>query len=225
MVLKLYCTSRAGGGSGIVALVLTEKNIPFEFVPVDIPNKANKTSEFMDSLHPFGQVPVIDDDGFILYESRAIARYLESKYPGQGATFVPRKEDGIQATARFEQAMSVEMMDGYPGAVKIAVETLFKSRKGSEVDEAKVAETIAKFEEVLDAYERILKKTKYLAGDELTLADLFHLQLVPVLTTENLKMDLMGNVEKRPNVARWWKELVNRPAWLKLVADGIKSTV
>ncbi|KAF7325232.1 Glutathione S-transferase F11 [Mycena kentingensis (nom. inval.)] len=230
MVLKLYSTATAGGGSGFVAFVLTMKNIPFEHVLVDFPAKQHKTPEYLDKLHPFGQIPVVtnlkDDDGFILQESRAIARYLASKYTGpeHGPALIPPKDD-LQAMARFEAAMSWEVMNMYPTGLKVAMETVFKTRAGLEVDLTAVAEKVAEFEAKLDGYERVLSKTKYLAGDEMTLADLVHLQLAPVFTGKipGVPAEVMIN-EKRPNVARWWKEVSGNPTWAKLVEGGIKST-
>jgi hypothetical protein len=58
MVLKLYSTAYSSGGGGVVALVLAEKQIPFEHVVVDTHKREQKTPEFL-AMHPFGQVPVI----------------------------------------------------------------------------------------------------------------------------------------------------------------------
>lgn len=58
MVLKFHSTAYAGGGGGVVALTLAEKQIPFELVVVDMAAKEHKTPEFL-AMHPFGQVPVI----------------------------------------------------------------------------------------------------------------------------------------------------------------------
>lgn len=58
MVLKYYASSHLSGGGAIVALVLVEKQIPFEHVRVDMAAKEHKTPEFL-AMHPFGQVPVI----------------------------------------------------------------------------------------------------------------------------------------------------------------------
>ncbi|KAJ7166126.1 thioredoxin-like protein [Mycena filopes] len=71
MVLKLYSAKTAGGGSAVVAVVLAEKQIPFEHVVVDFANEEHKSAAFLEK-QPFGQIPLIDDDGFMLYESRAI---------------------------------------------------------------------------------------------------------------------------------------------------------
>ncbi|KAJ6550598.1 glutathione S-transferase [Mycena vulgaris] len=71
----------------------------------------------------------------------------------------------------------------------------------------------------MDAYEQILGRTKYLAGDPITLADLYHLPYAEVLTSH------MGNdmMTARPNVARWFREISSRPSWAA-VRDGVSST-
>ena len=105
MVLKLYgnphstCTQR-------VLTVLHELAIPHELVVIDFAKGEHKAPAFL-AVQPFGQVPYIDDDGFILYESRAIARYVAAKYRAQGTPLLPDPAD-LQKTALFEQAVSIE---------------------------------------------------------------------------------------------------------------------
>lgn len=123
MVLKLYgnpmstCTKR-------VAVVLIEKKVPFEVVAIDFSKNEHKSAAFT-AKQPFGQVPYIDDDGFILFESRAIARYVAYKYASQGTPLVPAVED-LQAYARFEQAASIESSNFDPFASGVAMEKVFK---------------------------------------------------------------------------------------------------
>ena len=57
MVLKLYGTYRSTW-LRLVAAVLKEKGVPFEFVPVDMSKGEHKSPEYL-SKHPFGQVPYI----------------------------------------------------------------------------------------------------------------------------------------------------------------------
>jgi glutathione S-transferase len=64
-----------------------------------------------------------DDDGFILYESRAIARYIVNKYASQGTRLIPTD---LKANALFEQAASVEISYFHPHAGGILYETLYK---------------------------------------------------------------------------------------------------
>ncbi|KAJ7027385.1 glutathione S-transferase [Mycena alexandri] len=207
MVLKLYLSPLRSGGSAIVLLVLREKNIPFEYVFVDLTKKESKTPEFL-RMHPFGQVPVIDDDGFILYETRAICRYLAEKYAAHGPALIPM---GLKERARFEQAASVELANVLPALIKVGQEAV-KGTRGMPVDQAK-----------LDVYEVILGQQKFMAGDEPTIVDLFHLLYAPGLASR-AGIDLMTQAS-RPNFTRWWNELLARPAWAKLQAEKEQASV
>ena len=64
-----------------------------------------------------------DDDGFILYESRAICHYLALKYPNQGTPLLPI---GIQANALYQQAVFVELLHFYQHGYSAAKETYGK---------------------------------------------------------------------------------------------------
>ncbi|KAF8645502.1 hypothetical protein AX16_007787 [Volvariella volvacea WC 439] len=194
MVLVLHghprssCTLR-------VALVLHEKKVPFEFVPVDLPNGEHKSAAYLEK-QPFGQIPYIDDDGFILYESRAIGRYIATKYADQGTPLIPKDP---KALALFEQAASTEAFNFEPFAAGMATEKIYKVYKGQTTDEAAYAQHNTTLAAKLDAYERILSKQKYLAGDEVTLADLFHVPhgiLVPATGSDVLLNDARPNVKR-----------------------------
>ncbi|KAH7929516.1 glutathione S-transferase [Leucogyrophana mollusca] len=211
MTLKIFgsslstCTRR-------VAVVCKEKNIPYELVSIDLAKGEHKAPSFTQN-QPFGQVPYIDDDGFILYESRAIARYLAKKYAGQGTQELIPSE--AKAEALFEQAASTETSNFDPFASGIVFEKVFKIRRGLQTNEARVAELATSLNSKLEAYEVILSKQKYLAGDNVTLADLFHLPYGSMLRPAG-HGELL---EKHPNVARWWNDITNRPSWLA-VKDG-----
>ncbi|KAJ6582585.1 glutathione S-transferase [Mycena vulgaris] len=215
MVLKFYSVSHASGGCGIVAMVLAEKNIPFELVLIDMAKKDHKAPEYL-AKHPFGQVPMIEDDGFVLYESRAICRYLAEKYAAQGPPLIPTS---LKEKALFEQAASIEFANFFPPLLKVGIEGVFKKRHGQPADEAVLAQAMSDLSAKLDVYDVILEKQKYLAGNEFTIADVFHLMYAPAVVEGGI--DIMAG--KGPNVTRWWNELISRPTWIKLKAEGIKS--
>ncbi len=126
MVLRLYGLPGATG-AGRVRVVLEELNAPYEFVVVDIPgaNGAQKKPEYK-KIHPFGQLPYIDDDGFVLFESRAICRYVALKYGGVGVgKLIPDTADLVE-TALFEQAASIELSNFDPAVSGLAHENIFK---------------------------------------------------------------------------------------------------
>lgn len=83
-----------------------------------------KNKSFTD-MQPFGQVPVLVDGDITLFESRAIARYIAIKYADRGASLIPSTTDLI-ATAKFEQAASIEQSNFDVFASGIASELIFK---------------------------------------------------------------------------------------------------
>jgi len=203
MGIKLYgapqstCTRR-------VALIAKECNIPYEVVAVNIMAGDHKQAAYK-THQPFGQVPyIIDEDGFELYESRAIARYLITK--GSSTKLIPTEP---KAYAKFEQAASVEYSQFDPYASGIANEKMFKAYRGQTTNEEHLKELISGLEGKIEGYEAVLGKQKYLAGNEVTLADLSHLPYGS-LVFEHLKV---VDLTKYPNVHRWWSEITSRPSW------------
>ncbi|KAF8837492.1 glutathione S-transferase-like protein [Paxillus ammoniavirescens] len=196
-----------------IAQICKEKEVPYELITVNLPAGEQKSPAHL-AIQPFGQVPVIDDDGFILYESRAIARYLAAKYADQGTpNLIPTNPKEL---AFFDQAASIELSHFDPHAFGLVFEKVIKGRKGLPPDDSAVTKHLAALNDKLDVYEVILAKQKYLAGDYVTLADLFHLPFGTMLEGPGMEYDVF---KKRPNVSRWWNDLSNRPSWLA-VKDG-----
>ncbi|KAF8798277.1 glutathione S-transferase [Phlegmacium glaucopus] len=213
MVFKLYGVPQSPFVR-LVAAVLLEKKVPFELVLVDMANGQHKSPEYL-SKHPFGQVPYIDDDGFILYESKAICHYIASKYPSQGTPLLPT---GLEAIALFQQAVSVEASHFNQHALAAAREVLSKRRQGLTPDQAVFDKHIADLSGKLDVYDKILSKQKYLLGDEISLVDFYHIPIGSLLAVAGSNV-----MESKPNVDRWFKDICSRPSWLA-VKDDIKST-
>ncbi len=77
--IKLY-EFRSSPNCQRVKIVLEEKKLPYETIPVDLRKKEQKNPEFL-KLNPRGKVPVIIDRETVLNESRIIIEYLEDRYP------------------------------------------------------------------------------------------------------------------------------------------------
>jgi glutathione S-transferase len=123
--------------------------------------------------------------------------------------------------ALMDQGVFSEAFNFEAHASVILMEKLWKPMlQGIPGDDAKHDAAVQSLRGSLDAYEVILGKQQYFAGDQLTLADLFHLSSGSLLSAAG-NNDLTN--EKRPNLARWWKELAERESW-KAVKDGLKST-
>ncbi|KAI9855343.1 MAG: hypothetical protein M1813_009801 [Trichoglossum hirsutum] len=208
MVLTLYgapystCTQR-------ILMTLHEKQVPYEFVLVDLKIGAQKQPEHV-KRQPFGQIPAIDDDGFILYESRAICRYLALKYADQGTPLIPPTTD-IKATAIFEQAASVEQANFDAIAGKLVVEKVFKPWGGLKTNEEVAADLKANLVKRLDVYDQILSRQDYMAGSNFTLADLFHIPYGSLLGAA----EAGELITERPHIKAWWDRITARESWAK----------
>ncbi|KAF5350541.1 hypothetical protein D9756_008515 [Leucocoprinus leucothites] len=200
MSLKLYGWF-ASTPSLVIALILREKQIPFEWIEVDLPKGEHKQPNFV-ANNPFGQVPTIDDDGFVMYESRAIARYLDEKYPNQGTQLFSKD---LQKRALVDQVTWAEQFHFHRYGSPIMFQVLNARFFGLETGQNTVEEAKKNLLAKMDIYEGILSKQKYLAGDKLTLADIVHIPAVSRLV-EEVKLDLG---EGRPNVQRWLNEIIN----------------
>lgn len=95
-MIKLY-DFKSSPNCQRVKVVLAEKNLPYEIVPIDLRKQEQKAAEYL-KLNPYGKVPVLTDDSTVLYESLIINEYLEEKYPNP--PLLP-KDPGKKAKARI----------------------------------------------------------------------------------------------------------------------------
>ncbi|KAI9763702.1 MAG: hypothetical protein M1840_009175 [Geoglossum simile] len=206
MVLTLYgsplstCCQR-------VLTVMKEKGLEYQLIRIDLTKGEHKDAGYM-KKQPFGQIPYLDDDGFIVYESRAICRYLALKHAGQGESLIPSQTD-LKALAIFEQAASVELCHFDAYASKLVREKVFKKWYKLEPNEEVAAGLKAELEKRLDVYETILSQQSYIAGNEFTLADIFHIPYGAML----VQADAGELITKRKNVKAWWDRITGRDSW------------
>ncbi|KAG8952801.1 hypothetical protein FRC04_003726 [Tulasnella sp. 424] len=192
-----------------VKVVLIEKGVDYTIKPIDWSVGEHKSEAHLQK-QPFGQIPVLEEeDGFVLFESRAITRYIATKYADQGTKLLPDPSDA-KAVALFEQAACIEQADFDPYASGIAYEKVFNPMKGTPTDEKRFQYLVDTLSSKLDGYERILSKQKYLAGNEITIADLWHLPYAEM--SEKFAPQVY---ESHPKVNAWYKELKERPSWVK----------
>jgi len=177
----------------------------------------HKSPEYL-TKQPFGQVPYLDDDGFIVYESRAIGRYIARKYADKGPKLIPDVSN-IQEWAIFEQIASVEQANYDPYVSGITAQRVFNPMKGVPIDEERVKQLYDTFVVKLDGYERILSKSKYLTGDELSAVDLFHLPYGRLAEKQFSEFF----AESRPNVHRWWKDISSLPSWQRVEREAAEA--
>jgi len=165
-----------------VRMALEIKGLPYRDQPIELrPGPGGLGSPEHRELHPFGRVPILDDGGFRIYETQAILRYLDARYPQ-----APLQPTDPQALGRMSQAMGIFDCYMFTQSIRpIGAERVVKpALRGVAPDEAIVAQALPATETCLTALARVLGDQPFFAGDALSMADLilapqFHL-LTPV---------------------------------------------
>ncbi|KAI5409957.1 hypothetical protein KIW84_055426 [Lathyrus oleraceus] len=198
MVVKVYGPTY--GSPKRVLVCLFEKEVEFEAVDIDIFKGEHKQPDFL-KLQPFGELPLIQDGDFTLYE----------KYKNQGTDLLGKT---IEERGLVEQWLEVEAHNFHPAIYNLVVQVLFAPLKGVPSDQKLIEESDEKMKKVLDIYEDRLSKTKYLAGDFFSLADLSHLAFGHYLVNQTGRGNL---VRERKHVSAWWDDISSRPSWKKVL--------
>lgn len=145
-------------------------------------------------------------------ESRAICRYVCDKYASQGNKDLYGTNPLVKAS--IEQWIEAEGRSFDPPCSLLLFQLVFAPRKKIKQDKNVIRQNLEKLSKVLDVYEKRLGESRYLAGNEFTLADLSHLPNGHFLVNWTDKGELFT---ARKNVARWWDEISNRKSWKKVV--------
>jgi glutathione S-transferase len=191
-------------------MTLAEKGHEAELVVVALPKGEHKQPAHLER-HPFGKVPVLDDDGFVLYEARAINAYLDKKL--EGPRLVPA---GAREAARLDQWTNVADAYFAPFAQPIVFETLFRKYFGGEPDKAAMAAGREGIGAALDAADAHLATSRYFAGDALSLADIHWLPTVEYL----VRIGEGEPILRRRSLRAWWERASERPTWQKVARSG-----
>src|SRR5690349_4306114 len=151
-----------------VRMLLAEKGVnDYEQIPVDVLKGEPKGKEHL-TRHPFGKVPVVEIDGFRIIETPAITHYLDAVLPGPSLT-----PSDLRDRARMDMVTSIIDSYGYgPLVGGVAAYHLFPDFVGGRND-AVHHEALGKGRLAVSEIMRIKAQSPYLAGDEVSIADLY----------------------------------------------------
>jgi glutathione S-transferase len=181
---------------------LEELKLPYERIDAGLQFGVVNTPEYR-AMNPNGLVPTIDDDGFILWESHAIVRYLAAKH-GAGSLWPTDLRVRADADRWMDWAFT------FAAALRPVFWNLIRT-PADKRDHKLVAEGTQKLGELATYVDSALAKRNYIAGESLTMGDIplgCHLQLW-------FRLDIA-----RPAVPRlqaWFERLCARPAYAKIV--------
>lgn len=160
-----------------VLVTLEEKGTPYR---VQAFEPAARHSPAYLALHPFGRIPAFEHDGFRLYETQAILRYLDRVLPEPRLT-----PSDVERAARMDQVMNVNdwyLFQGV-GSVIIFHRVIAPRLLGQAPDEDAIKAAMPKAHTVFNELARLLGDQAYFAGDTVSLADLMVAPQVEFFTT------------------------------------------
>lgn len=190
------------GHSHRVQLFLSLLDLRYEAVYVDLPGKAHKTAAFL-AMNPFGQVPVIDDNGMILADANAILVYLASRY--DDGHWLPRDPTRAAHTQRW---LSVAAGPLYLGPCSARLATLF----GADIDTDKA---VRQSTDLLTVMETELDGTDFLTGSAPTLADIAMYSYTAHAPEGNVSL------APYPRVQQWLSRIEALPGFIPMKASPV----
>jgi glutathione S-transferase len=188
-----------------VEIVLKEKDAPYHFHALK-PGE-HKQPDYL-ARHPFGRVPAFEHDGFAIYETQAILRYLDEVFPSPPLTPGSAKE-----RARMNQVIGIIEWYFFPkAAAPIAFNRIIGPRLlGVVGDEAAIADAMPMARTCFAELDRLLGDKPYFTGDKVSLADI-------MLAAQ---LDLFGEcaegrelIDGTKGLRAWLNRMVARPSFV-----------
>jgi glutathione S-transferase len=197
-MIKLY-TFPPSTNSRKVRIALLEKGLEFERINVDLSKREQKNPEYL-RIHPFGQVPALDDEGFVIYDSTVINEYLEDEYPYPA--LMPKDSEG-RARARLMEDYRDTHFNPYCVHIMQEMRKAEGERDAQRLDTARAAISRA-----FDRIEGELNGKEYLVGT-FSLADIAFMSNFELLDRFAIAVD----PGKHSKTAAWINRLKARPSF------------
>src|SRR5437773_11738184 len=177
----------------IVRLILTHKDVAYQFH--DLEPVMGKPDHL--ALHPFNRVPILGHGDLTIYETSAIAAYVDEAFGGARLT-----PSDAKARAHMNQWISSVNSYYYPYMIyHVTHERLVFPELGIASDEKVVAHALPKVQRALEVLEKALGHgADYIVGSELTLADFF---MLPSTYAFGLTEEGKAMYSKYPLVCEW----------------------
>ncbi len=178
------------------AWMLRELDVPFQHEPTNFQDGSTRAAEFL-ALNPNGRVPVLDDDGFLLFESLAINLYLARKHGGPLGPADLREE-----ALMIQWSLWVENEVEKPLLLAAANEALFAADKRSSEERDMALAKLSRPWTVLDKH---LAKQPFLVGGRFTVADLNIASVMTLVPIAGIDLTAL------PNLNAWLTCCLDRP--------------
>ena len=204
-MLKIY-GSDLSSPANKVRFVANYLGLKYDYIVVKMREGEHLKPEFL-KINPVGKIPAIDDDGFTLFESNAICRYLADK---QGSAIYPK---GLKERAIIEEWLDFGSMHVSLAVSKVVYNRIFAPIRKVEADERSIKEGLEFLARFLPIVDTQLAKNKYLLGSQITLPD-FNI-LAALDPVEAAQIDIVAYA----HIVGWRKELKKQEFYTKCHKD------
>ena len=187
-----------------VEIALKEKGADYRLQPL-APSES-KSPEHL-KRHPFGRIPSFEHDGFSLYETQAIIRYLDQVFPEP-----PLTPDDPRQRARMNQIIGIIEWYFFPkAAAPIAFQRIIGPvLLGLPTDEKVISDAMPMAQTCFAELDRLLGNQDYLAGDRISIADIMLGAQLDLLSETPEGAQLMAGTR----LVAWLERLKSRPSFL-----------
>ncbi|QXH48120.1 glutathione S-transferase [Pseudomonas xanthosomatis] len=205
--IKLYNFPKSGHAHRI-ELMLSLLNLPTELVFVDLAKGEHKQPAFL-ALNPFGQVPVIDDNGTVLADSNAILVYLAKAYGAE--QWLPQDPLGAARVQRWLSVAAGPLAFG-PAAARLV--TVFGASFNTD-------EVIGRAHTLLKVIDAELAQRPFLVGEQATIADVANYSYIAHAPEGNVSL------QPYPNVRAWLARIEALPGFVPMprTVVGLQTTL
>lgn len=182
------------------SLVAAEKGVPWSLNVIEAGTEAHRR------LHPFAKSPVLQHGAILLYETSAIAHYIDRTF--DGPALQPDDVLGQAECLRWVSLVNAYMFSTMTNG--LAKQRLLVPMQGGQSDEAVIATAAQQFRDQLVVITRELRRHDFLAGDELTLADCF---LFPHLHLASMTREGAAALKEARLAAQWLSRMRARASF------------
>jgi glutathione S-transferase len=186
-----------------VRLCLNAMELEYKLVHINPLAEENQTDEFL-KLSPSGKIPALDDDGFALFESNAIMKYLCRKHKSD---FYP---GDITSQANVDKWLDFTTIHLGNGIAKVLFNKIITGIVDAPVDEQSLADGYAFIERFLGVIDKQLGTSTFLASNSMTIADFC------LLATVDPAEVIEVNMDNYPNVKAWREKLIQESFYKKM---------
>jgi len=192
-------------------LALAEKGVADEHVEIGFDEHRQEPHL---ARHPFAKVPAFEHDGFALYETQAILRYIDEGFP-----VAPLQPTDLHQFARMSQIMGIVDAYAYPSIVGgILFNRILAPRLGLPVDEAAVVAALPQARLCLAEIARLMGEQPYLVGERISLADLM---AIPLLYYFSRLPEGAAALAEHPSLLPWMRRMEERQSFRVTKPPGI----